>query len=74
MLTLSEDLRPIEYEQIEGGEKLKGWFHRWIQKTDEEGDEYVVALVEDERGAMSYANCESVVFTDREALLSQPIF
>lgn len=74
MITISDELRAVEFCKLDSGVRVKGWFHRWVKKVKEDGSEYLLALVEDERGSINYAECEKLKFTDREAMLYNGIF
>lgn len=65
MLNTDKDkLRPVEFQEMQGGPKKKGWFHGW-RKSTEYNDETVFALIEREDGSMTDAYTWAVKFLDR---------
>ena len=60
-----QDLRPIEIGH--GYTKIrKAFFHQWFKKVDEDGGEYVWAIVELEDGRIHEEGAAGIKFLDRQ--------
>ena len=56
-----EDLRPITYDNRY---LKKGYFHQWITKKDEDGSDFIMALVETAEGTIKEVHAASIKFVD----------
>jgi len=64
MGTNKEDLRPV----VTGGEYAKqrnGFFHVWLKKIGDMGDEYLIGVVEYDDGSLGEVYPSDIKFADR---------
>ena len=61
-----EDYRTIEYgiSSYSETEPKNGLFHKLISKREDNGEEYIRALIETEDGKLKEVHTESIRFTD----------
>ena len=55
---------PIIYKD-EWSKEQKGWFHTWVKKRSEDGGEFLVGIVETEKGKIITTVEDEITFTDR---------
>lgn len=65
-MATQNELRTVIFQDI-SGKMMDGFFHKWVMKKGEYGDEYNLALIERENGTMVEIHCESITFTDRNS-------
>lgn len=61
-----EDYRTIEYDFSPSSNRSpkKGLFHKWVTKKEDNGEEFVRALIEKEDGTIDEVHHTTIKFTD----------